>query len=257
VSEARLDERIALDGPRDELRELAETFDAMLARLDAAFTAQRSFAALASHELRTPLAIMRTELDVLLAERDPPPARMRETFAVVGEAVDRSERLVDGLLLLAQAERDALQPVDVDLAAIARRELERVRDLDVRGDLQPTHAMGEPVLLEALVGNLVTNAARYNVPGGWVEVRTWNGDGGAHVEVANSGPVIEARDVPRLFEAFHRIDRSRSRSTGGAGLGLAVVRAVAVAHGARLDARAQPEGGLRVRVSFTPSPRPS
>ena len=254
-----LHERINLQGPQ-ELKELADTFDQMLGRLDAAFETQRRFVANASHELRTPLAIARTEVDVALADPDASPAELRAMARRVLEAGERSERLIEGLLTLARSERQlqASQPLDLSMAAadalsVAAHEVERL-GLRVSSVLGAAPVAGDRALLERLVGNLVENAVRHNQPGGWLEVDTGRTGELAVVRVANGGPRIAPDQVAALFEPFRRLNGDRTGSSGGAGLGLSIVRSVAGAHGGRAEARALEGGGLEVTVEL---PRPS
>lgn len=260
LSSSNLHERIALKGPRDELKELADTFDEMLARLDAAFQAQKDFVANASHELRTPLTIIRTEIDVALSNPDPDPEELREMGAAVTEAVERSERLIDSLLVLARAE-SAPGMSQVDLAQIAQQEVERVAaqaellGLRLELDLRPTPVHGDPELLARMVGNLVENAVRHNCEDGWFAVKTGPQGESALLEVANTGPAIPPEEVDRLFDRFYRPDRSRSHRTGGFGLGLSIVKSVATAHGGAVRLEALEGGGLRAMVTL-PLARP-
>jgi signal transduction histidine kinase len=259
LSEHDLHERLALEGPPDELKELADTFDGMLARLEAAFASQKRFVANASHELRTPLAIQRTLIDVALA--DPKASRddLRTMAVEVRDAVDRSERLIEGLLVLAQSERGELPRREpVDLALAARRaldqqgpEIERL-GLDVEAAVGPAPAVGSPVLVERMVANVIENGVRHNQSGGWLRVATFtDGDGGCSVlRVANTGPVVPASEVGGLFEPFRRLDADRLNSARGAGLGLSIVRAVAAAHGGSVRAEARPDGGLEVVIEL-------
>lgn len=260
LSGSTLHERINLRGPRDELQDLADTFDDMLGRLDAAFTAQKEFVANASHELRTPLTIIRTEIDVALSDPDPSPAELAEMGEAVADAVDRSEKLIDGLLLLASAESAPAQ-ADLDLAELAENEVDlSSAEADSLGlrlelDLQRAPVKGERALLERLVGNLVENAIRHNQPEGWFSVKTRLSRDQAILEVANSGAVVPSEEVDRLFERFYRPDRSRSRKTGGFGLGLSIVKSVAGAHGGTVTLEALREGGLRVTVALPAAPQ--
>jgi signal transduction histidine kinase len=245
VAGGNLHERIALAGPRDEIKELADTFDSMLQRLDQAFEGQRRFAANASHELRTPLTINRTLIEVALGRPDPPPEviQLGETLLAVNA---RHERLIDGLLTLVASDQALTVHDRVDLAAVARHVIgdERITD-----DLAPAPVVGDPVLLERVVQNLVDNALAYNVPGGRVWVSTSHGSGCARLVVENTGPLVPEYEIPGLFEPFRRL-RSRTGSARGTGLGLSIVRSVAVAHGGTADAEPREGGGLRVTVTL-------
>ena len=258
VSGQNLGERIALSGPADELRELADTFDGMLARLDNAFHGQRHFVANASHELRTPLAIMRTEVDVALADPDAQESELRQMGEAVRETIDRCERLLESLLMLARSEGAAVHAEDVDLAALAadcitdlRARAEELR-LEVRDELRPAPTRGDTVLLERMIANLLDNAIRHNERGGFVEVDTRVEAGQAVVSVANGGPTIEEADAQALTEPFRRLERRH----GGFGLGLSIVRSVVEAHGGGLSVTGRPDGGLQVRLRLPALPLP-
>jgi signal transduction histidine kinase len=258
LSGRNLYERINLDGPQDELKELADTFDQMLARLDAAFDGQRRFVANASHELRTPLTIVRTEVDVALANRRSSQDELRAMAERVRDAATRCERLIDGLLTLARSERElrARDPVDLaeaagEALADARREAEPL-GLTLAVFLEEAPVAGDEALLGRLVANLVENAVRHNRPGGHLEVATGR-NGRAFVRVANSGQEIPAGEVAGLFEPFRRLGGRAGGGTAGTGLGLSIVRAVALAHGGEVGARARPGGGLEVLVQLPSS----
>ena len=262
ISDRTLDARIALDGPRDELRELADTFDSMLGRLEDAFESQRRFVANASHELRTPLAIVRTELDVTLDDPQTTEAELRSMARVIRDANERMERLIASLLALASSEAGIVQQRPVDLADVVAPALEREPlfddgSLQLEATLSPAPVVGDAVLLERLAANLVENAVRYNAVVGWVRVRTGVERGEATLHVANPGARIDPAAVEGLLEPFRRMESSRARSTGGYGLGLAVVRAVAQAHGGRIAVLARREGGLEVTVSLPLAPAAS
>ena len=259
LSAERLDERIDLPGPGDELKELADVFDAMLDRLEASFDGQRRFVADASHELRTPLAVMRTEVEVALADPDASVADLRAAAIVVRDATERADRLVDSLLLLARSDRATAEslpnPEAVPLAEAARIALAAVsaeiagRHLQIGTSYAPAVVRGDRPLLERLAGNLVENAVRHNVDGGWVRVDTGVVDGRARLQVANSGPVVPAGEVDDLWLPFRRHGTART-ARRGAGLGLSIVRAVAAAHGGTATASARPDGGLVVTVEL-------
>jgi len=263
LSASTLHERIDLKGPKDELRQLADTFDAMLGRLESAFVAQREFVSNASHELRTPLAIMRTELDVTLADPATDAEDLRRMAETIRGAIARSEDVIDKLLVLAESQ-DLVEHVAVDMARIAETAVEHhARAADARGltfqvDAQPSSVLGDEALLERLADNLVDNAVHYASPGSAIEVTTTVGaDGQATLLVANEGEVISPDEVPRLFERFYRRGTSRSRRSGGAGLGLAIVAAVAEVHGGAVSAEAPPDGGLIVTVTLPHSMGPA
>ena len=255
LSEQNLHERLNLSGPKDELVELADTFDAMLGRLDVAFDAQSRFAANAAHELRTPLAVLRTELEVALRDE----STSRESLVAMTErlhgVVRRTEHLIESLLTLARGERGVHAREPVDLADVAGDVVADLGDelagLEVRSDLRGAPTTGDADLLSHLVGNLVTNAARHNVPGGWVEVATSAGDDGrARLVVANSGAEVPASAVDRLFEPFQRLGADRTRSARGAGLGLSIVRAIVDAHGGAATLEPVAGGGLRATITL-------
>ncbi|MFI5533038.1 ATP-binding protein [Kitasatospora sp. NPDC051853] len=247
-----LDERLALDGPYDEIRELGDTFDAMLDRLGRSFTAQRRFTAHASHELRTPLTVQRTALEIPLAQGRVP-ADLRPAVERALAANARTESLISSLLTLARGESGTLRPRRTDLAEAASaavRELAgEARDGSVALTVSagPAPLDGDPELLRQLALNLLANAVRHNHRGGTVELTTGSADGAALLTVTNTGPVLEPEEVPALFTAFHR-GRGRAGGAAGSGLGLAVVEAVATAHGGTVTASARPGGGLTVRV---------
>ncbi|MEV6925888.1 ATP-binding protein [Dactylosporangium sp. NPDC051485] len=246
VAGGHLRERIALAGPKDEIKELADTFDSMLERLDQAFDSQRRFAANASHELRTPITINRTLIEVALGRPDPPPevVQLGETLLAVNA---RHERLIDGLLTLVASEQELTVHDRVDLADVARHVV--AGRGDVEADLGPAPVTGDPVLLERVVQNLVDNAVTYNVPDGRVWLSTGRSGGVVRLVVENTGPVIPQYEIPGLFEPFRRL-RSRTGSARGTGLGLSIVRSVAVAHGGAADAEPRAGGGLRVTVTL-------
>ena len=257
ASEQNLSQRIALDGPRDELRELADTFDAMLERLDRAFTSQRQFIANASHELRTPLTVMRTTIDVVLAKPEPTRAELVSMAADVRQAVDHSERLIEVLLVLARNDQARTLTDPLDLAAVAEDALEGHTDNGVTtsATLDEAPVTGDRVLLERLVANLLNNAARYNIAGGTVTISTGTDDGASLVRVVNTGPVVPPDQVERLFLPFARLD-DRTRHDGF-GLGLALVSSIATAHNGTVQATAEPTGGLDITVRLPrrhPSP---
>ncbi|HET8658084.1 MAG TPA: HAMP domain-containing sensor histidine kinase [Micromonosporaceae bacterium] len=254
VAERNLHERVALPGPRNEWWELATAVDAMLARLDAAFTAQQQFVGNASHELKTPLAINRTLLEVAMNRPDAPVDLLRLGENLL-EVNARHERLVDGLLILTRAARRIADPRPVDLAdvvdgalAFLRPEAER-HHLEVTATTTPVTVDGDRVLLDRLVQNLLHNAIQHNIPGGWLRVDAGPADGAARLAVANTGLVIPAATIPDLFVPFQRAT-NRVRSTQGTGLGLSIVESVVRAHGGTVTARPRDGGGLDIEVKI-------
>ncbi len=258
VSASNLNQRLALAGPDDELRDLGETFNGLLARLEGSFGAQRQFVANASHELRTPLARQRTLVEVALAD----PRRSAESLQAACERVlaagEQQERLIEAMLTLARSQRGLDQREPLDLQATVTEVLRgheaeaQGRGLRITTVLNPAATSGDPRLAERLAVNLVDNALRHNVPGGWVEVLTGVHAGRSVLSVVSSGPRLEQSEVGRLFEPFQRLGPERAGSREGHGLGLSIVVAIAAAHDAQLTARALPEGGLAVDVWFPP-----
>ena len=253
ASEDNLSARVALRGPRDELRELADTFDAMLARLQAAFESQQRFVANAGHELRTPLTVMRTTLDVVLAKPAPAAGELRAMGHDVRAAVSDAERLIGALLTLARSDRGLTACEPVDLATVAEDVLDSADrgDRRVHASLEPAVTPGDPVLLERMVANLVDNALRYNTPSGDLWLTTATVDGQATLVVANTGPLIPQPALGVLFEPFQRLN-GRTGSDGF-GLGLAIVASITTAHHGTVTADHRPGGGLTVTVTM---PRP-
>lgn len=248
ASEQDLTQRIALEGPRDELRELADTFDAMLERLDRAFTVQRQFIANASHELRTPLTVMRTSIDVVLAKPEPTGDELISMAVDIRHAVDQAERLIDALLVLAHNERARVLTDPLDLAVLAEDALEgRATDgLTTVTGLDVALVTGDGLLLERLVDNLLDNAERYNVAGGTVSISTTTQDSASVLRVVNTGPVVPADMVDQLFLPFTRLDNRIGHN--GFGLGLTLVSSIATVHGGTVHAVAIPTGGLDISV---------
>jgi signal transduction histidine kinase len=257
ASEQNLSARVALRGPRDELHELAETFDDMLARLQAAFESQQRFIANASHELRTPLAVMRTTIDVVLDNPDSTPGDLRGMGEDIRTAVDHAERLIAALLILARNQRGLTVYEDVDLATIAEDVLDTAHqgDRQVHASLQPAVVSGDPVLTERLIANLVDNAVRYNVTAGDIWISTRTEAGSSQLTVANTGPVISPADAERIFQPFQRLNDRTSHD--GFGLGLPIVASIATMHGGIVTASPRKDGGLSVTVTIPSAAAPA
>ena len=252
-SQTTLDQRIGLTGANDELKELADTIDAMLDRLEQAFASQGRFAAQASHELRTPLAIMGAEADVVLGVPDVTD-REQAMAGVIRTQVLRSEKLVTSLLVLAKSESTMREHEPLDLADIAgdvMGELITAADIariTVDLELESAPTVGDETLLRHLILNMVSNAIRHNVEGGFLTLEVFSAGPSACIRVSNSGAEIPAEELDQLFQPFRRGLDSRSRREGGFGLGLAIIRSVTQAHGGEISAMARPEGGLTLTV---------
>jgi signal transduction histidine kinase len=256
ISATSLHERLAMGGPNDEIKELGDTFDALLARLESSFQSQLRFIANASHELRTPLARQRVLAQVALADPNATVESLRTAHERVLVSGAEEELLIEALLTLARGQTGLNRKEPVDLAAVAERvllmrdsEIKR-RNLELGSSLATASANGDPILIERLVANLVDNALRHNVVNGRLQVGTETRDGKAVLSVANTGPVVPAMVVERLFEPFQRLGSDRTGPREGVGLGLSIVRAIADAHDAAVRIRPRPEGGLDIEVAF-------
>ncbi|MGW0886026.1 sensor histidine kinase [Streptomyces sp. NPDC002671] len=259
LSESTLHERIGLTGPNDEIKELADTFDSLLERLDRAFNAQRRFIANASHELRTPLAINRTTIDVALAKPGGVPDAVKTLGHKLLGTISRQERLLDGLLLLAKSERELQDRSPVDLSALVAHAVEQLAEtarrvgVTLHHVLHPARAVGDPVLLERCAVNLIENAAKYNVVNGQIWIRTRESAGWTYLQVENTGPKVSPEQAESIFEPFRRLRTDRVGSARGAGLGLSIVRAVMNAHEGTVQAHPRPTGGLVITLQLPAS----
>jgi signal transduction histidine kinase len=290
ISEDNLDERLAFGGPQDELKDLADTIDGLLERLESAFAAQRRFVANASHELRTPLATMRASLDVAMAKREPPPVQTVALAARLRAELDRIDELLEGFLVLARAQHGALPDLaavslgDLASAALAvRSSLIAARAVSVQTDIRAGAAWvaGSRALISRMLDNIIDNAIVHNEQGGWIsvavgdvpagtvdgttgeattgEATTGEGARQAHVVVENGGPTLSQHQVAQLAQPFRRLGpggtaAGRIATGGGSGLGLSIVAAIAAAHGGELDLHARPGGGLRVVITLPLAP---
>lgn len=256
ISADDLNRRLAAPGPDDELKELADTFDELLGRLEAAFVAQRQFVANASHELRTPLTLHQAIVEVTLADPDSTVDSMRATLRRLLAAGAHQERIIEALLTLARSQQGLHRRQDVDLAILTanavdhRRETAATQGIRLESTLRPAPMSGDPELVERLVANVLDNALRHNLAPGWVTVSTGAEAGRTVLQVANSGPVIRTDQVATLFQPFRRLDGSRKADGDGLGLGLSIVAAIVGAHHGTVSAVPLPAGGLHVTVEF-------
>ncbi|MFH8606828.1 sensor histidine kinase [Streptomyces sp. NPDC018029] len=263
ISAHNVHERLAVEGPGDELKDLADTVDGLLGRLEAALDSHKRFVANAAHELRTPLTVEHALLEESLIDREATVDSFRANFERLLTLSEQQARLLESLLTLSGSERglDRREPLDLaeladDVVLASRPEADR-RGLRVETHIEPAFTWGDDALVERLVANLLDNAMGYNAPDGWVAVVTGVRNGRAFVRVSNTGPQIPPAGVSRLFEPFQRL--GRTADNGHHGLGLSIVRSIAVAHDATLNAHARPQGGLVVEVDFplrTPAPPP-
>lgn len=250
-----LRERIALAGPADEVKDLADAFDSMLDRLDRSFDSQRRFVANASHELRTPVATSRGVVELAM-RRHPGTPELVDLGESLLDISTRQERLIDGLLLLARTENGLAVRQTVDLAAILRKVIAHntaeatAASVVVDSSAEPAVIVGDPALLERIVQNLIQNAIRHNVPGGWVRAATSQGPDEASLIIVNSGRQLSDEDIPALFEPFRRGANDRLNTVPGVGLGLSIVRSITTAHGGTTVARPNDGGGLSIRITF-------
>jgi signal transduction histidine kinase len=256
ISASNLHRRLALEGPDDELTRLGNTFDGLLERLEASFAAQRQFVANASHELRTPLTFERTLLEVALADPNATGETLRRTCEQVLANSEHQEELIEALLTLSRSQRGLEQREPLDLASVTETVLATMREraercgIDVHASLRPAETSGDGRLAERLISNLVDNGIRHNHTRGRIDVQTTTKAGRSVVSVANSGPIVPADEVERLFRPFHRLGTTRADDRDGIGLGLSIVKAVAAAHDATLTIQPRPNGGLQIAVAF-------
>jgi signal transduction histidine kinase len=257
ISAHNLGERLALPGPRDELKQLGDTIDGLLARLDAAFEAQRRFIANASHELRTPLTMMRTSVDVATRKPGPVPPQVTALGDKVRKGLDQAERLLESFLMLARAERGALgDQANVPLAPLVTAAIDSHRDptaekgVTIQQSLEPVDVTGSEALLARMVENLIDNGVRHNQPGGWIRVGTALNGADAELVVESGGARLEESQVRGLAQPFRRLGGDRTGSDNGVGLGLSIVAAIVAAHDGSLRLDARPEGGLRVVIGL-------
>jgi signal transduction histidine kinase len=259
ITEHSLHERLALPGPADEIKDLADTIDGLLHRLEAAFDAQRHFVANASHELRTPLTLNRALLEVSLADPDATVGDLRAMGHELIASGEQQEQLIEALLTLATSARGLDQHQFFDLSGITAEVLQGPHaeigrlGVKIQTTIAPAAAIGDPRLAQRLVANLVDNAIRHNVSGGHVAVTTRTESGHAVLTIANSGPIVPEEDVDRMFRPFQRLDSGHANRPYGHGLGLSIVQSIAAAHGAAVSARTRPGGGLDVEVRFPPA----
>jgi signal transduction histidine kinase len=257
ISEDNLHARLALQGPADELKELADTIDGLLERLEAAFDSERRFVANASHELRTPLAIMRTTLDVAAAKPEGVPRQTRALEAELRIDLDRADRLIESFLVLARAQHGelgeqnsvALEQI-ITNALAARTDQIATKQIEVHTALTPVHVAGSETLLARMVENVIENAVRHNRPHGLINVALALDGDTTRLIVDSAGPMLDERAVAPLAQPFTRLQRERTGTQNGHGLGLSIVAAVAAAHGGALELHARSQGGLSVQITL-------
>ena len=270
ISEEDLSRRLAVPGPGDELKDLGDTIDGLLGRLETAFAVQRQFAASASHELRTPLAMMRTSLDVATGKPGPISPQVTVLAGKLREGLDQADRLVESLLLLARAQRAATDDQQtIPLGPLLKGAIESHAGLIASMGLDVRHAAdgalitGNAVLLAQMTNNLIDNAVRHNTPGGWIRAQITRDESSARLKVENGGPLLDAEEVTTLTQPFRRLGADRTCSADGTGLGLSIAETIAAAHGGTLHLHARPEGGLRAVIELpaatitTPAPQPA
>jgi signal transduction histidine kinase len=256
ISEVNLHQRLALEGPRDELKDLGDTIDGLLGRLEGAFDAQRRFVANASHELRTPLTVVRALLEMVIGDPEATVESFRTTCRHALEAGEEQEQLIDALLLLARSQRGLDRREPLDLAVLAGdvvqtyEEAATAAGLRLDASLRPAPFSGDPRLVQRLVHNLLDNAIRHNRPQGRVQLLVETRAGRAVLGVGNTGPIVPADQIERLLQPFQRASAERIGEQGGLGLGLSIVAAIATAHDAVLDVQPRPDGGLEIEVRF-------
>jgi signal transduction histidine kinase len=261
ISQENLHERLALQGPEDELKELSDTIDGLLARLEEAFEAQRRFVANASHELRTPLTRIRTALDVAVGKPAPIPLQVSELDRKIREGLDRTDRLLESFLELSRAqhgqpaERAAVSLDEIVAASLQTHQPEiAAKRLAVEHELRSATVSGSPTLLTRMVENLIDNAIRHNTTGGWIRVESHDGPGSARLTVDSGGAPIDQDKLGELAQPFRRLGAERTGSEDGVGLGLSIVQAIATAHSGTLTLHARPQGGLRVAIELPRNP---
>jgi signal transduction histidine kinase len=261
ASRATLGERLVLASPEGELKELADTFDGMLDRLDSAFVAQERFVADASHELRTPLTALRAVIDVTLAKHRVTPDQLQAMGADLRTLLDEASDLVDALLVLSRSEARAMTTETIDLATVVDQALDRPpaspsscpsRELSIERDLTATPMRADRILVQRGVANLVDNAVTHNDDRRWIRAATFAADGEVGVTIESTGRIIAASEADQLFQPFYRAD---ARTGNGHGLGLAIVRSVALAHGGRCQATPRTDGGLSVSLALPTTPK--
>jgi signal transduction histidine kinase len=259
ISEDNLGERLAVPGPGDELKDLGDTIDGLLERLESAFDAQRNFVASASHELRTPLTLTRTLLQMALTDPRPALATYRAACEEVLEAGEQQEQLIEALLTLARSQRGLDRREPLDLAAITRDTLHARepgaadRGLAISASITTAPVLGDARLLQRLAANLIDNALRHNIPGGWIDIQVTASGGHPRLTITNTGPIIPADQTARLLQPFQRLSASRPAGDEGLGLGLSIVAAITKAHRATLTINPCRHGGLNIDISF-PAP---
>jgi signal transduction histidine kinase len=256
ISASNLHERLDLSGPDDELKELGDTFDQLLERLERSWDSQRQFVANVSHELRSPLTRLRLHADIAATDPEATVESLQSGYQEVIAATREQEEVIAALLSLAKGQRGLDHTETIDLAAITHdvllAELQQAeyRQVHIEADIQPAAVSGDTRLIGQLIQNLVGNAILHNIVGGDIHVATATREGEAVLAVSNDGPSIPTSELERLFRPFERLEQGRRHHQSGHGLGLSIVEAVATAHGAVITARSRPQGGLSIEITF-------
>ena len=264
ISHTNLKERINRQGPQDEMKRLADTFDDMLERLDSAFESQKQFVQDASHELKTPIATAQTNIEVLEMDQDATVEDYRLTTGVVKRSLERLDFLSQGLLLLSQGSQPQIRWAQLDLASIVDEVVAESQpaaavarvSLEAAGVQQDLQVRGDAIAIKQVITNLVDNAIKYNRPDGMIEISARTEGSSTVLEVRDTGVGISASDRQHVFDRFYRVDKSRSRAQGGSGLGLAIVKKIVEEHGGAVSVESTLGAGSTFRVTLPLIPRP-